>query len=502
MQTYLESCQEKMDNFAKFFPAPSGPKKVLMQHTFLIEIVQKIGFDRRGEVVAFLQSPYFNRDGNAREIIALYEVIVAAVPEFSDNLLDKEQIYQTLFPGKPFVPGKLDKLMTGLKKLLRLFVITQHVLDDENEAGQQLVWVAWLRKQNLKERYHLAFKKLKNRNAIESLEEYRINVDISREAYEWESAHNHWQGDLQIPQLLDQLARYYHAFKLDLHNRFLLQQKAVNLLHTLPVDRNEAELVAESPYLGALKRMNLLLQKETPSDVDFASFTEFLEQNKSRIPADVIRIYTAYLRNICAMLINAGHLAYYPILYKIYKNSLAEGNLIFMGKIDANAYLNIVGIALAAGEKDWAEAFTEEYRHLTHDTEPFFYHFNKARCLFAKRKFDEVLDYLTGGNAVESSSSYYQLMIRLLELKTFYELDSDLLPFKMDAFRKFIERTAPKAISKSINAMHLNFIYILNQLMQSPKKSPARAEKILQRIRDKQFLAERQWLMEKARELQ
>lgn len=472
-----------------------------MQHSFLIEIVQKLGVNNRKEVLAFLQSPYFNRDTHAREVVTLYETLVAAAPEFDAAALDKETIYQNIFPGKTFVPGKLDKLMSELKKLLRLFVITQQALSAENEVNQQLAWVAWLRKQNLKDRYHLAFNKLKNRKAVESLDEYRIRLEIAREAYEWESAHNHWQGDLHIPQLTERLNLFHLAFRLDLHNRFLLQQKAANVHKANEFAINEADYIKESPFLGILKHMNILLQKETPATADFIAFTELLNRNKAQIPADVTRLYSAYLRNICTLLINAGNLEYYPILNQIYKDSLAEGNLIYMGRIEANAYLNIVGIAICAGELKWAEQFTEMYKDFLYDPQPFYYQFNKARCLFAAHRYEAVLDYLGGEHALEAYSNYYQIVIRLLELKTYYELKHELLSYKIDAYRKFIERTAPKSISENYRTMTLNFIYILNQLMQSPQKSAARADKILKRIQEKQFLAERQWLMEKANEL-
>ncbi|MDX1911469.1 MAG: hypothetical protein SFV22_08300, partial [Saprospiraceae bacterium] len=452
-----------------------------MQHSFLIEIVQKLGVNSRNEVLAFLQSPYFNRDTHAREVVTLYETLVAAAPDYDGAALDKEKMYQTIFPGKAFVPGKMDKLMTELKKMLRLFVITQQALSADNEVNQQLAWVAWLRKQNLKDRYHLAFNKLKNRKAVESLDEYRIRLEIAREAYEWESTHNHLQGDLHIPQLTEQLNLYHLAFRLDLHNRFLLQQKVANVQKTNEFDRNEADYIRESPFLGMLKQMNNLLQKDTPGSADFLLFTEFLEHNKTHIPADVIRLYSAYLRNICTLLINAGHLEYYPILHQIYKDSLAEGNLIYMGRIEANAYLNIVAIAIGAGEPDWAKEFTENYKNLIHDPHPFYYEFNTARCLFATKQYEEVLLILQKETILSSASNFYQLLVRILELKAYYELDSELLPFKMDACRKFIERTTPKAIPKRLNAMNLNFIYILNQLVQSPRKSPDRAEKILKR---------------------
>ena len=92
-------------------------------------------------------------------------------------------------------------------------------------------------------------------------------------------------------------------------------------------------------------------------------------------------------------------------------------------------------------------------------------------------------------------------MVRRLELKILYELQSDLLLYKIDAFRKFIVRTATKTISANLRTMDLNFLNILMQISQAPLKDKARAALILKRIDQKALLADRPWLIEKAKEL-
>jgi len=92
-------------------------------------------------------------------------------------------------------------------------------------------------------------------------------------------------------------------------------------------------------------------------------------------------------------------------------------------------------------------------------------------------------------------------MTRRLELKAYYELNSELFTYKLDAFRKFIERTAPKSIAANLRTMNLNFIHVLNQLIQSPPKDKDRAAKILRRIKEKTLICDRSWLMEKANAL-
>ena len=76
-----------------------------------------------------------------------------------------------------------------------------------------------------------------------------------------------------------------------------------------------------------------------------------------------------------------------------------------------------------------------------------------------------------------------------------------MLLYKLDAFRKFIVRTAPKTIAANLREMDLNFLNILLQLAQSPPKDKIRSAKLVERIERKKLVADRAWLIEKAKEL-
>jgi hypothetical protein len=282
-------------------------------------------------------------------------------------------------------------------------------------------------------------------------------------------------------------------------NIVLQQQKVSSTTDVNYLFRDESYYEAESSILKMIRMVGRLLQKERPEVVDFKQLLELIIEIQSQLPSSVLKSYYTYLRNVCTLLIDSGRLEYVPILHQIQKRNLEDGYFNIEDRIHVNAYLNIVQIALRAKEINWAFEVTESFKDRVYgeEQERFFYHINLAYCLFAESKFEEALRYIPD---VQFSPHYY-LMTRRLELKAYYELGSDLLPYKMDSFRKFIERTAPKSIATNVRAMNLNFIYILNQLSQSPPKDRKRAEKILQRIEERPQLCERTWLIEKANSL-
>lgn len=470
-----------------------------MANIFLLDIIKALGEEGRQDALLFLQSTYFNREPNAQEIAALYQALLKAAPSFSETDLNREQVYHAVYPGKAIVPGKLDKLMSKLKRLLQTYILTKEYHAEDNEIQREIDWASWLKKKDLGARFNLAISKLKNQKEPETYFEHHRLMQIAEIEHEWENEHNRFKDDLKLPKLVYHLDLYYLTYRLELYNRLLLQ-KRVAQIQTIEIISNPYEYYVESNLiLGIARRVNLLLEKDKPSIEEFYTLKDQIQQNIDLIPRLVVAQFKAYLRNCCTLIIDKGHSEYAPVLFELYKSDLENNFLSLTDKITANIYANIVQIAIRANQVAWAKTFTEEYKNRVHgeSEDAFFYRLNMANCLFAERKFEAALDMIP----TETLPSYYHLLTRRLELKAYYELDSDLLMYKMDSFRKYIERTAPKSITANLRTMNLNFVYILNQLSQSLPKDKNRSAKILQRIEEKKIIGERNWLIEKAKEL-
>lgn len=470
-----------------------------MANVFLLDIIKALGEDGRQDALLFLNSTYFNQESNAQEVVALYKVLLKTAPAFSDADLTREKVYQAVFPEKAVVHGKLDKLMTKLKKLLQTYILTSEYQSEDKAFQRQVDWASWLKKQDLGTRFNLAISKLKDQKEPETYFEHLKLLQISEVEHEWENGHNRFYGDLKIPKLIYHLDLYYLIYRMELNNRLLLQKKAAKISIVEIIQTPDTYYLEANIVLKIAKSVNLLLQKEIPKIEEVKSLKLLLEQSKEIIPNALSIKFRAYLRNFCTLLIDEGNAEYVSILYNIYQEDLESDILLSAGKITANIYANIVQIAIRANQLAWAKKFTEEYKNRVHgeSEDAFFYRLNMANCLFAERKFEAALDMIPN----ETLPSYYHLLTRRLELKAYYELDSDLLMYKMDSFRKYIERTAPKSITANLRTMNLNFVYILNQLSQSLPKDKNRSAKILQRIEEKKIICERNWLIEKAKEL-
>jgi hypothetical protein len=473
-----------------------------MAFTYLLEIIKTLPSKKQQEMVVFLSSGLFNRSKHTAEIAQLYQIILGTAPGFSEDLLNKDQICLQIFGESTLVPGRLEKVIAGLNKYLRSFLLIQQYCSESNEDVQQIDWARWLRTNGFAEPAQKVILKLKNKKdteQAESLEHYYSKLLIAEEGHEWESTHNQAKGDLDIPKLLFSLDQYYHNYRAELQNRYRLQQKATQLPDLGLAEASMKSSQGESILLQITQKIGELLSKELPSAEEFKDLMQLLHRNAGSLSLSTLAQFYGYLRSAFTLLINAGHTSLLPLFHEVHKDNLERGYFFVHGKISIHSYLNLVRVAILSKEYEWAKKFTEDYKDLIigGDEGRFFYKLNITECFFAEGRFKDAIDHLPEA----SSSTYYHHMVRHLELKIYYELRSDLLLYKIDAFRKYTERTMHKTISSNLWAMELNFLNILIQLNQSPLKNKARSARLIARIESKKALADRVWLLEKAREL-
>ncbi|MDX1911400.1 MAG: hypothetical protein SFV22_07935 [Saprospiraceae bacterium] len=473
-----------------------------MINSQLLDIIRALPHQAREEMTLFLDSPFFVRGANVGELKKLYQVILKAAPDFREAQLGKETVYAQVFENQPFVSGKLEKRMVELNKLLRIFILTKRYWTEENETLRQLDWTAWLREAGMAERAQATFAKIETtakEEHTESLGQYRLDLQVAEEEHEIKSIQNLVQGDIHIPDLLDSLDLYYQNYRIELLNRYALQQKGT-VLPDMDTGEKTPEYYAGRSLLYRISlAINQLLKDENPAVEAFQQLLTLLKNSERRLPFQVQQQFYTYLRNLCTLLINKGQIHFAQILNELYKDNLARGLFFTHGEISTHLYINIVQIALRVKDYEWATTFTENYksRLIGGDKDQLYYRFNLSHCLFEEKKLDEALTQLP-----EAAPHFHYLQnIRRLELKIYYELGSDLLQYKMYAFRKYFERTARKSLSPELREMHIEFFNILLQILQSPPKDKERSQKLIERIQKKKLLADRAWLLEKAREL-
>lgn len=257
----------------------------------------------------------------------------------------------------------------------------------------------------------------------------------------------------------------------------MVQHKHTVLDQTILEDLQHQWLVPElkkvrSHFLQITWEIYALLKDENPSVFALQQLQQKIIDTEEKLNPEDTKAFYTYLRNLCNIFIDLGHIEFFPVLHEIPKDNLSLGYYYFDGKILPNACLNITQNAIKVGAIDWAKQFIEAHKDLIiGDNEAGeYYRLNLSLCLFADKRYEEALDLIY----FDAEFSFYHLMARRLELRIYYEMRSELLPFKIDAFSMFIRRTGQKVFSKDQYELNINFINFLRQLSLSPSSRTLR----------------------------
>jgi len=478
-----------------------------MTNTFAIDVIQTFSQEEYVAFRDFLASPYFNNNQYAESINPFFEIIYETVQKGSIEILEKEEIYTKLFPDKPFIESKIDKLMSETKRLLERFILTQKYFAASNQSQQLLDLAAEMRLRGIEKRYFQVLEKANNYSnglQLTALDSLLHKYMAAKEEQDWLTIYNKSKSDLNIPQTIRSLENYYYAQKTWLINHLMLVVQGT-IINDSGHDQFSAwevppESIKSSPFMEICWDIHLLFKTKKIEIGNFKRLLEKIQQNEQNLDPESVADFYTYLRSLCVLLIDAGNIHLYPTLFQINKDNLSRGYFHSNGKIQPNAYLNITQIALNVKQIAWASAFVERHKDIIigeNETQDF-YRMNKALCLFGEKKYEEALDLIPFG----STYSFFHLMARRLELKIYYELNSDLLDHKIDAFKMFISRAGRKVFSANLHELFTNFVNFVRQLSQSQgPQVKKRSQTLIKRINEKKMVAERLWLLEKAREL-
>jgi len=499
------------NSFFRFFCPDPQQRSKYMINSQLIDLLQHFSPDELREFRAFVASPYFNRGAFVKETSALLAFIEKAQPDFLENSLDRKVAYATVFSKGIFVEGKLDKVMSELHLLSKDFVAVHQYMQPENEFQQLLDRLAFYRTRGLENRFENLKQRLvkhQHDTAYQDQAFFHRAFLLEYEIHKYQNLHNHKRGDLNIPVALESLDVHYFFLKTELLSHYLLQQKVTQLdlppemIQTIRESKLPDRYMDAYPVLRISHKIFRLLEEGNPAVQDFEDVHELLNHYEAEIEPALLRFYFTYIRNLCVLLYNGGHAHLLPMLFILQKDHLARGYLYYDyydNKISPSAFLSLCSTAFKLKEYDWAKTFITDHRgRIIGDNDTYDYcQLLQANYWFAVGEYDRALDILPP----TFQDLDYHLYARRLELKIYYESGSDLLPYKMDAFKMHLSRASQKILAPTMKEMTGNFINLLFQLYSVPKGDTARAQRIIQRIKAKQSLAERDWLLEKAEQL-
>jgi hypothetical protein len=456
----------------------------------------------------FLRSPFFVQEHTSEEMERLFNCFLLPIDNPAEGVPDKYFVHTKVFLEKAYSEARLERALTKFGQLVEQFLQTCYYQRQDNERQRALDLAAVFREKQLASLYKKKLQKLKkdaSSDPKESTDKYFFLYQIAKEEHEWLGNFNQGKSNLAVPELIENLDFFYYCERSEMLNRFLLQQLVsslpmpANVLQTLGPLPNAEYFEQHSPLLQIRQKIQALYLKKDPNTEDFEVLRLLLKNHEQDLADATVSELYAFVRNFYAILSYNGKYEGYQAYHEIQKDNLGKGYFYLNDKIAPYSLLNIAKTALFLKKTAWARQFIESHRDriLSEDDHEDIYNLNVALCLFTEKKFDEAL------SKIPPTSKYpqYILLAKRLELMAYYELQSDLLPYKIDAFRKFLERTVARSISSVQWKLNINFVNLLQQLCNTTSKDAKRSARLIARINNKTSVSERRWLLEKARDL-
>lgn len=474
-----------------------------MQKSKLVAVLKELSDKELNRLEQFVQSPFHNQH---EEVIALFQYLKKELKHKKkrgrqENALDKQFIFQQLFPKKKYTDLRVRHLMSLLLKVVEAFLAYQ-IYETQPQQTQLYLLEAYQQKQ-LNKHFQSNLKNLQKAQQNQSI----LNPQHFYWQYQLEKNHSHFlenqhQRHIEpnLQALNDSLNHFYLANKLKYYCGMFNYQQMIHIKYELPLLAPISQHLQQhwqqySPFIQVYYHALLILTK-VDNETHFRQFKELLQRFQAQFSEKECRNLYVLARNYCIKRLNQGNSQFIQALFDLYKAEIERGSILNDNILPPLMYKNIVAVALSLKKYDWVADFIDEYKvKLPIEYAENSYAFALARLHFEQKKYDKVVLLL---NQLAYDELFLSLDAKRLLLKTYYELSEDEALYSlMDSFRAFIKRRENIAYHRT---HYLNLIKFVQQLLRLPFKNEVKQKKLQAQIEATDELVEKDWLLEKVKD--
>ncbi len=474
-----------------------------MHNSKLIHLLKTFSPPQQRRFLEFIHSPYFNKHEVVRN---LGDYLVPLAPFQNNKQIQRERVWNILFPNEALDDKKFNNLMSKLLKLAYEFMGQERYLSSPGET------------------FHFQVKALIEQDQLVHAE--RILPRYERALQE--SPHksiNHYMERLQFHDLCDQLyiARSDRTYDLNLQlkNQYL-DQFFTALKWRISCDMYSRNQIINTEYaptflnlakkiLETSKNINISeriyfqafeLLQGTDTENQFNEFLQLLNANRQHFAPEERWVLYNYALNHCIRQINTGYSGYYSKLHLLYQEML-EGNILHKnGFLTQWDFKNIVTVGLRIQDFEWTARFISNYLNNLHpDEQENARVYNLASLYYAQKDYTKALRQL---HQVEFTDTSYHLGAKIIQLKCYFEI-GETEPFLAltEAFKKYVQRN--RSIGSYRKLANLNFINLSKAVYELKEKKKRitkekfliTKEKLSGRINITEPVANKDWIKEK-----
>jgi hypothetical protein len=448
----------------------------------------------------FMRSPYFNQ---SKILVALCDIMLNHIEQKKEGF-GRQKVWKKLFPNEPYDDVYFRKACSDLLELIQRFMSQESF--EQNRHRQQASLVDYITSRKVSTLYNSVVNNLREKVLQKpycTVEDYYQAYILERRYYQIVD----YDTKLNIRANLENISRNldvcYLTEKLRMECAALTQRKVSGQRYDLAfTPQLVAELsnfpVNQYPELATYYYSYLTLLEEDNVE-HYHNLRRMLEQYGANMPhKEAVELYDAAM-NYCVGKTNKGNRDFLKEYFELSKEATEKLIFIENNQIAPLRFINIVIIAVRAGQMQWAEQFIHDMKgYLPPESRENITAFNLARVYLYQKQFGRSIELLRD---VEYEDIGINVISKTIQVISYYELDEfDALDSFTEAFKTFLTRQ--KNLGEHQKLTYLNLIKHVKRLMRIQPNDKVAIEKLREEVlRDKSVTVNHDWLMEKINEL-
>lgn len=413
------------------------------------------------------------------------------------------ELFQKLYGEKaPFKAGTFKNLVSELYQAAKGFVA---YLEYEQYPNIELDFLfEGLLKRRLPKVVHYEQQKAvkaSKKEAYKDVEQLYEQSLLSRRINQYTTMYNSRNANTTLPQAMLDLDAFYLTSKLKYFVVALTWQRIIKVSHELyffdeilqMIETNEA--FQKIPIIKLYYHLTLALKHYAESPEHFNTAHQLLLEYGTQFSKYESRqLYTLAL-NYCRWKINEGDMTYAKKAVDLYKTVLDYDILYVGGYIRAEHFRNIVKVGIESQDLEWMTFAIDNYsKKIAPEHRKNIENYSRAALAFAQEDYTKAEKYLTHIYIQnEFVDFYYHIYYKTLLIQTLYELNNiEEVLKELEAFRLYFARN--KKTPKGVKEVYQNFIKVVRKLTNRKTKTG-----YVTYIQAKEALAEKKWLLQKAK---
>jgi len=437
-----------------------------MENTKLIHLLKTRSSRELFRFGEYVRSPFFNKN---KKVIQLCDLVLKHAPGYFHPSLEKTNVYKIIFESTTYNELQLNNVISDLLQLLYDFIAQIHF------GEQRILQKEFLLKELLEKDTSLHFEKtvrryrqLQKQNPHRSFDFFEKEKILYDELDQYTQTKIKRQFDENLQLVNDNLDLSYFINKFRVACDMISRNIVINanyqchFLEEILNHFDEKKYLQEEPALKVYHKTLQMLQGEGEEEFYF-DLKKLLDKYFSVFPKSEIFTLYNYALNFSIQKINSGKDEFYQEILELYKVLLDKEIILHNNTLSQWTYKNIVTTAIRLKEFEWTEKFINKYKPiLPHDEQDNAYAYNLAVWYHAQNDFRNALFQLQG---VEFTDTNYHLGAKIIQLKSYYELNEDEAFYALlEAFKKYILRSRDlSAYRKKANA---NFLRLAKKVFQ------------------------------------